>query len=72
MLTRPLDVPPELIAGIYAALGDRARMYDWLERGVSTRSAVAPSDGVFFLFQSYVREPRFHSLLRRMGLPDGT
>jgi serine/threonine-protein kinase len=58
------------IATVYAGLGDKAQVLDWLERAVDEHSAslvYVRADPVFADFHS---EPRFVAILRRMGLPD--
>ncbi|HVT38890.1 MAG TPA: protein kinase [Gemmatimonadaceae bacterium] len=63
-------IPPELIAIIYAGLGESDRMYHWLDKGAAVHSVSTLFDGVDNFFQPYVREPRFRALLKRIGIPD--
>ena len=64
-------VSPFFIAFVYAALGEKARAFQWLERACEERSyvqllAMSP------LFDSLRSDPAFAELLRRVGLaPEG-
>ena len=68
--SRKTYIVPEFIAEIYAALGDRDRMYFWLEKGVATHSGFAPFLGEFFPVDAYRQEPRFKALLKRVGIAE--
>ncbi len=61
-------VPPVEVAGIYNALGDREQALRWLERGCRQRSIPM----LFIIddprFRNLYSEPRFQSVLGRMGL----
>jgi serine/threonine-protein kinase len=63
-------VPPELIAGVHARLGDFDGAIAWLERGVSTKSGLVPLIGVLFDLDPLREEPRYEALLKRVGIPD--
>jgi TolB-like protein len=58
------------IAEIYAALGERDKAFEWLEKGFSERAV-----GMLFLridpiWDTFRTDQRFHDLLRRVNLPD--
>jgi TolB-like protein/Tfp pilus assembly protein PilF len=62
---------PQMIAAIYAALGDKDGVIRWIEKGCEEHddwvvwSRVYPALG----FESLRSDPRFQALLRRIGLP---
>jgi serine/threonine protein kinase len=60
--------PANALAHIYAALGDKDRAFEWLERGVRDRTALPFTlrDPEFDPLRS---DPRFADLLARVGLP---
>jgi TolB-like protein/DNA-binding winged helix-turn-helix (wHTH) protein/Flp pilus assembly protein TadD len=64
--TEPVNSHASEIAMIYAALGDRDRGMSWLERGYEER--VNPSVLLRPGFDPLRSDPRFQSLLRRIGL----
>jgi tetratricopeptide (TPR) repeat protein len=55
------------IAQIYTGLGDSGRALDWLERAVGTDMYVGYL-GIDPTFRSLHAEPRFHALLKTVGL----
>jgi tetratricopeptide (TPR) repeat protein len=55
-------------ACLYVAAGDHAEALDWLERAFDVRDPQVPTIGTPF-FDSLRSEPRYQSLLRRIGLP---
>jgi hypothetical protein len=61
-------VSPHSIALIYAALDDRARALDWLEKAADDRSSQAPFMKADRRLQNIREEPRFHAILQRMRL----
>jgi hypothetical protein len=63
-------VPPELIAGVHARLGDFDGAVTWLERGVATKSGLVPLIGLLFDLEPLREEPRYEALLRRVGIPE--
>jgi serine/threonine-protein kinase len=63
-------VVPELIAQVYAALGDAQQMYAWLEKGVEAPSFAAVFIGLLPSLRPYWEEPRFKALLHRLGMPE--
>jgi tetratricopeptide (TPR) repeat protein len=63
-------VSPYMIATIYAALGDKGKAFDFLERAFRERSP----DIAYFIkadlrIENLRSDPRYTELLRRMGLP---
>jgi hypothetical protein len=56
------------IARNYIAAGDNDRAMEWLEKGYGVREAQMPYM-CFPVYDSIRSDPRFQSLLRRMGLP---
>jgi len=62
---------PLSIAGIYAAAGDADNALKWLEKAFKTRQTWTLYLGVDPTFDSLRSDPRFVSLLRRIGLPQG-
>lgn len=61
-------VPPVEVAGIYNGLGDREQALRWLERGCQQRSTMMPFVIDDPRFRNLYSDPRFKSVLRRMGL----
>lgn len=57
------------IASIYAALGEKDKMFEWLEQAYEHRHPYIPWIRVFTPFLKYKEDPRFKSLLQRMKLP---
>ncbi len=65
-------VPSGDVAAVYAALGEKERAFEWLERAYEERSigmAYLVTDPRFDPLRS---DPRFADLLRRVGLPEQT
>jgi serine/threonine-protein kinase len=62
-------VPPELIAGAHARLGEPDKAVDWLERGVALRSGALPGDGIYYDLEPLRGNPRYESLLQKLGMP---
>jgi eukaryotic-like serine/threonine-protein kinase len=63
-------VSPLNIAQIYLALGDVSTALDWIESGFEERDPDMGLLGVWPWWDPLRREPRFQSVLERMGLPD--
>ena len=59
---------PYGVATVYAALGDKTRAFEWLEKAYAERS----EDIVFLKIDPRLKslrpDPRFADLLRRVGL----
>jgi len=62
-------VPPLTMAGVYAVLGDREQMYQWLDKGIEARSLGMLRLDVAEVVDPYRSEPRFQEILRKIGLP---
>jgi tetratricopeptide (TPR) repeat protein len=60
-------VSPLRIAGVYAALGDRDRAFEWLEQGYRHRAPDMIELEVSYIWDNLRTDPRFHSLERRVG-----
>lgn len=56
------------IAAVYAALGDKEKAFQWLERAYREHSASIYDVGVLRTFLPLHSDPRFVDLLRRIGL----
>ena len=59
---------PDLIASIYAALGEREEMFAWLEIAYNEHSSSLTDIAFRREFRPFASEPRFVDLIRRMGL----
>jgi len=57
------------VAYDYAALGDRVRSLEWLNRALLQRDGLLIELGVQPRFDNLRSDPRFQDLLRRLGLP---
>jgi TolB-like protein/Tfp pilus assembly protein PilF len=55
------------IASAYANLGDPANAFEWLERAFRERSAYLTSLNADFVFDIIRSEPRFQTLMRKVG-----
>jgi TolB-like protein len=69
-LAREVYVGPSLRAFIYAALGDRDRAFEWLDRAVDERDVLLVRVD-FPFFDPLRTDPRFAALLERMGIERG-
>jgi tetratricopeptide (TPR) repeat protein len=63
-------IPAMAAARIYAALGDRDKAFEWLERAFAERSIAAQTIGIKVdpSFDAMRSDPRFTDLLRRINL----
>lgn len=62
-------VSPMSVAAVYCALGDKDRALEWLEKAIDQHDA-SVSDLPSLPFVDPLRgDPRFHDLLKRIGLP---
>jgi adenylate cyclase len=59
---------PYTVAGVYAELGDREQMYQWLDKGIELRTAAMLKLNIAEAFDPYRSEPRFQEVLRKTGL----
>ncbi len=66
--SREQYVPPHAFVHIYAALGDREKVFEWLEKSYQERSNSLLWLGTDPQFDPYRSDPRFENLLRRVGL----
>ncbi len=64
-------VPAYWVALVYIGLGNKDKAFDWLERAYEDRSSWLVWMKVEPRFDSLVSDPRFTSLLERMGLAGG-
>jgi TolB-like protein/lipoprotein NlpI len=62
-------VNPMSFALIHVGLGQVEEAFGWLERAHETRAFLLPFIGVDLPYEPMRSDPRFASLLRRMGLP---
>jgi Tfp pilus assembly protein PilF len=60
-------VSPLMFAGYYAALGDRDRAFEWLERGYKQHAAGLIELEVSYVWDKLRTDQRFQSLERRVG-----
>jgi TolB-like protein/DNA-binding winged helix-turn-helix (wHTH) protein/Tfp pilus assembly protein PilF len=60
-------VSPLSFAAYYAALGDRDRAFDWLEKAYRQRTPSLISLEVNYFWDNLRNDPRFHSLEQRIG-----
>ena len=57
------------VAGIYAQLGDKDRVFEWLERSFVAHDEDMVSIKTEWAFDELSLDPRFKDLIRRIGLP---
>jgi TolB-like protein/Tfp pilus assembly protein PilF len=62
-------VSPYHLALVYQGLGRTSELFEWLERSYAERSMWLVWFHVTPIFDSVRRDPRFESIVRRMGLP---
>ena len=60
-------VSPTVFAAYYAALGDRDRAFEWLERAYRQRATGLIELEVSYVWDNLRTDPRFHSLEGRVG-----
>jgi serine/threonine protein kinase/Flp pilus assembly protein TadD len=58
------------IAAAYAQLEERDAAFEWLERAFQERSSLSFYVPIHPFFTNLHKDPRFHALVKRMGLPD--
>ncbi len=61
-------LPYSRIAGVYAVLGEKEKAVDCLEKAYETGSGYLPSIASDFVYENLRGEPRFETLVRKMGL----
>jgi Flp pilus assembly protein TadD len=69
-LSKRFYVPPTYIAAVHAGLGDKDQAFQWLEKAYRERD-----EGLIYLnvaapWGNLRSDPRFASLVRRVGLPE--
>jgi eukaryotic-like serine/threonine-protein kinase len=62
-------IDPAFIALNYSALGDKDRAFFWLEKAYAEKSGFLPYIKTAPFFDSLHSDPRYASLLKRIGLP---
>jgi TolB-like protein/DNA-binding winged helix-turn-helix (wHTH) protein/Tfp pilus assembly protein PilF len=62
-------LPPEMVAEVYAGLGDRQEALNWLEKAYAEHAANLDLLKVNPAFDPLRADPRFQQLLRRMNFP---
>ena len=62
-------VAPTMIASVYAALGEKDRAFAWLDKAYEERDFILIFLKVDPTFDRLRSDPRFASLMRRVGLP---
>ena len=60
---------PFYVAAVCAELGDKDKAFEWLEKAYADRGLDLTSLKTNRRFRSLRSDPRFHDLLRRVGLP---
>lgn len=61
-------VSPVSIGRIYAALGDKNRAFEWIEKAYEERASELVYLKVFPLFEALRSDPRYATLLKKIGL----
>jgi TolB-like protein/Tfp pilus assembly protein PilF len=64
------NVEPYFLALIYTSLGEKDLAFDWLEKGVEEHFLTMGALKLDPMFDGLREDPRFDSLLQRMGLAD--
>ena len=67
-LSKSRYVPAYDVAAVYMGLGDKIRGLEWLEKAYEERSTWIIWIKIEPYFEALHDQPRFHALLRRMGL----
>ncbi|MEP6994703.1 MAG: protein kinase [Acidobacteriota bacterium] len=67
-VTKQRYVAPEVVATIYASLGEKDQAFAWLEKSYEARSGSLTWSPAFPAFDPLRSDPRFAELLRKMGL----
>jgi serine/threonine-protein kinase len=62
-------IPPELIAGVHARLGDFDGAMKWLEQGMTLKSGLVPMVGLLFDLEPLQDDPRYLALITKLGMP---
>jgi TolB-like protein/Flp pilus assembly protein TadD len=67
-LARKRYVSPYAFALVYTGMGNKDQAFAWLDKAYEERASVLPFAKINPRFASLRSDPRFHSLLRRLGL----
>ena len=68
--SREQYVPAIAFAHAYIGLGDSERVLEWLEKAYQQREQGIAWLAAWEAHGPYRSDPRFHELIRRIGLPD--
>jgi TolB-like protein/Flp pilus assembly protein TadD len=60
----------QFVAAVYVGLGEKDKVYEWLEKDFAVRNGKLPEIAWQMPFESIRDEARFKDLLRRIGLPE--
>jgi TolB-like protein/Flp pilus assembly protein TadD len=70
LIEQAAERSPSRIASVYAARGEAAKMFEWLERAYDVREPVMVAAlGAFPSFAPYYSDPRFIALCNKIGMP---
>jgi hypothetical protein len=61
-------LPPEEIASVYIALGEKDEAFRWLDRACEVHSGALHSIAISPVFRPIHADPRFAAILKRIGL----
>jgi Flp pilus assembly protein TadD len=61
-------VPPTIVAGVCAVLGEKEKALEWLERAYDERAGYLPYSKIDFVYESIWNEPRYLAIVKKMGL----
>jgi hypothetical protein len=64
------EAKPLFIAVVYAGLGEKEKMFEWLEKGLEERSGQLAEIRWQVPFEPFHDDPRFKDLLKQMNLPE--
>jgi tetratricopeptide (TPR) repeat protein len=62
-------IPAYYIAALYSALDDTDKVFEWLEKAYEERNGFLTFINCEHAFERFHSDPRYKSLLRRIGLP---
>ena len=68
-LSEQRRVPGDLVAEVYAGLGEKSLAIEWLEKAYEARAPSLAYLNVEPMFDALRSDPRFQEILRRLGLP---
>ena len=57
------------VAGVYSALAERDKAFEWIERSLERRESSLAGVGSEYVFRSIKSDPRLKSVLTRLNLP---